>query len=132
MNELLALPYSPWSEKARWALDVCGVPYRYRHYQPLLGELELRGKTRRLRGAVAAPVLTGERGRVSDDSEKIARFADAQSGRPTLLPPGREAEIARWVALSERGLAAGRVLALDRQLRDDGALAEMVPRNLRR
>jgi glutathione S-transferase len=132
MNELLALPYSPWSEKARWALDVRGVPYRYRHYQPLLGELELRIKTRRLRGAVTVPVLTDERGRVYDDSEQIARFADAHGAGPTLFPSGRDGEIARWVALSERALSAGRVLSLQRQLQDDEALAEMVPRNLRR
>jgi glutathione S-transferase len=49
MNELLALPYSPWSEKARWALDVRGVPYRYRHYQPLLGELGVRRTLRKYR-----------------------------------------------------------------------------------
>jgi glutathione S-transferase len=132
MNELLALPYSPWSEKARWALDVRGVPYRYRHYQPLLGELELRLKTRRWRGTVTVPMLIDAQGRVYDDSEKIARFADAHGAGPALFPDGHEAAIARWVALSEAGLAAGRVLALERQLRDDDALLELVPRGLRR
>jgi glutathione S-transferase len=132
MNELLALPYSPWSEKARWALDVRGVPYRYRHYQPLIGELELRLKTRRLRGRVTVPMLIDAQGRVYDDSEKIARFADAHGTGPVLFPNEGEAAIARWVALSEEGLAAGRVLALERQLRDDDALSEMVPRSLRR
>jgi glutathione S-transferase len=132
MNELLALAYSPWSEKARWALDVRGVSYRYRHYQPLLGELELRLKTRRLRGAVTVPVLTDGHGRVYEDSEKIARFADTQGAGPALFPSGQDAAIARWVALSERGLAAGRVLALERQLRDDEALSEMVPRGMQR
>ena len=76
MNELLGLPYSPWSEKARWALDVRKVPYRYRVYQPLIGELELRIKMRRLRGPVTVPLLIDERGRVYDDSTDIARFAD--------------------------------------------------------
>jgi glutathione S-transferase len=131
MNELLALAYSPWSEKARWALDVRGVPYRYRHYQPLLGELELRLKTRRLRGAVTVPLLTDAGGRVYDDSEQIARFADATGTGPRLFPSQHEAVIAHWIARSEQGLSAGRALALERQLRDDEALLEMVPRNLR-
>ena len=27
MNELIYLPYSPWSEKARWALDAHGIVF---------------------------------------------------------------------------------------------------------
>jgi hypothetical protein len=50
MNELLRPALLSLVRKARWALDVRVVPYRYRHCQPLIGELELRLKTRRLRG----------------------------------------------------------------------------------
>ena len=32
MTELLGLPYSPWTEKARFALDVRRVPYTFRYY----------------------------------------------------------------------------------------------------
>ena len=60
MNELLGLPYSPWSEKARWALDVRHVPYRYRVFQPLIGEPALRFKTRRWTGTVTVPVMTDD------------------------------------------------------------------------
>jgi glutathione S-transferase len=65
MTELLALPFSPWSEKARWALDARGVPYDYRRYQPILGEPALRAKLRRARGPVTVPVLTTIDGVVS-------------------------------------------------------------------
>jgi glutathione S-transferase len=37
MIELVAVPYSPWSEKARWALDHHALPYRETAYQPLIG-----------------------------------------------------------------------------------------------
>jgi glutathione S-transferase len=131
MTELLALPFSPWSEKARWALDVRKVPYRYRLYQPLIGELELRLRTRRLRGVVTVPLLIDDGGRVYDDSASIARFADSQGQGPSLFPPEHEAAIARFIELSERGLAAGRAIALERQLADDEALAEMIPRAIR-
>jgi glutathione S-transferase len=131
MTELLALPFSPWSEKARWALDVRKVPYRYRHYQPLIGELELRLRTRRLLGAVTVPLLIDDRGRVYEDSASIARFADTQGEGPSLFPAEHEAAIARFIELSERGLAAGRALSLQRQLADDDALAELVPRAIR-
>jgi glutathione S-transferase len=132
MTELLALPYSPWSEKARWALDARKVPYRYRRYQPLIGELELRLRTRRLGGIVTIPLLIDAQGRVYDDSASIARFADGAGEGARLFPQQHAAAIARFIELSERGLSAGRALSLARQLGDDEALAEMVPRALRK
>jgi glutathione S-transferase len=131
MNELLGLPYSPWSEKARWALDVRRVPYRYRHYQPLIGEPALRMKTGRWRGNVTVPVLVDDAGRVYDDSAKIARFADSMGQGPTLFPREHEAAIDHWIDLGERALDAGRVLSLHRTLEDPEALRELVPRGLR-
>src|SRR5262245_28782286 len=109
MLELLGLPYSPWSEKARWALDVRKVPYRYRVYQPLIGEFELRLKTHRFLGAVTVPLLSDERaGEVYDDSAKIARFADTLGEGPRLFPAEHESAIAHWIEVSERGLEATR------------------------
>lgn len=132
MAELLGLIYSPWSEKARWALDARAVPYRFRPYLPLLGEPALRLKLRRWRGRVTVPVLTDDGGRVFADSLDIARWGDGHGDAPALLPAGREREIQRWVDLSEQGLNAGRALALMRVISDDDALLEMVPRPLRR
>ncbi|AGP33335.1 glutathione S-transferase [Sorangium cellulosum] len=132
MTELLGLVFSPWTEKARWALDVRGVPYTFRHYQPLVGEPALRVKLRRLTGRVSVPVLTADDGRVLADSADIARWADGRGAGPTLFPAEHEAEIARLIDLSERALAAGRARALSRMLADDEALAEMAPPPIRR
>jgi glutathione S-transferase len=132
MTELLGLVYSPWTEKARWALDVRRVPYTFRHYQPLLGEPALRMKLRRLTGRVSVPVLILDDGRVLADSADIARWADGHGEGPRLFPPEHEAAIAGFIALSERALAAGRVLSLHRMLADDEALLEMVPGPVRR
>jgi glutathione S-transferase len=131
-TELLGLPYSPWSEKARFALDARKVPYRSRLYQPLLGEPALRVKLRKLLGNVTVPVLTTDDGRVLADSADIARWADTRGEGPKLFPPEHEAEIARFIALSERGLSAGRALSLQRVLADDDALGELVPKGMRR
>src|ERR1700712_1622881 len=108
MHELLALPFSPWSEQAAWALDVSQVPYRYRLYSPLIGEPALRIKTRRWRGNVTVPVLTDERGEVYDDSVEIARFAAARGHGPNLFPVEHERQVLHWIDAAERGLAAGR------------------------
>lgn len=131
MPELLGLPYSPWTEKARWALDVRGVSYDFRHYQPLLGEVALRRKLSRWSGTVSVPVLTDDQGVAHGDSEAIARWADARGTGPSLFPREHDARLRELVALSERGLAAGRSLALLRVLEDDEALLEMVPKGLR-
>ncbi|HEX8791774.1 MAG TPA: glutathione S-transferase [Polyangiaceae bacterium] len=132
MTELLGLPYSPWSEKARWALDARRVPYRARTYAPLLGEPMLRVKLRKWSGPVTVPVLTDDDGRAIGESADIARWADGRGDGPALFPPELAHRVNDFVALSERGLAAGRGLSLARMLEDEEALGEMVPRALRK
>jgi glutathione S-transferase len=131
VTELLGLPYSPWSEKARWALDARHVPYTYRTYAPLVGELALRAKLGRWTGVVSVPALTDDDGRAIADSASIARWADARGEGPVLFPPELEKDIDRFIELSERGLSAGRALSLHRSLVDREALTEMVPRRVR-
>ena len=131
MPELLSIPYSPWSEKARWALDARHVPYTGVTYAPLVGELGLRRKLGRWSGRVSVPVLFDDDGRPVPDSLEIARWADLHGEGPALIPADLEADVARFVALSEEGLDAGRRLSLHRMLGDDEALGEMVPKGLR-
>jgi len=128
--ELLHLPYSPWSEKARWALECRRVPYRSRIYQPLIGEPALRIRLRRARGPVTVPVLFTADGPLADSLD-IARWAAGRGEGPDLFPHAADPEIAAWNALSERALAAGRVLSLRRVRKDRAALIELVPRRMR-
>jgi glutathione S-transferase len=131
MPELLGLPYSPWSEKARWAIEARGIVYDRRLYQPLIGELELRRKLRKWSGVVSVPVLLDDDGRAIADSAEIAKWADRRGDGPAMFPAGAEAEVDRFIALSERGMTAGRALSLLRLLEDDEGVLEMVPRALR-
>lgn len=126
--ELWSLSYSPWSDRARWALAHCGVEYRRHAYQPVLGEFALRLKLRRWYGPVSVPVMQTEDGMLAD-SHAIARWADAHANRGAakLFPPGRDAEIGRYDELSEAALAAGRTLGLQKVLQDDAALRELLP-----
>jgi glutathione S-transferase len=78
------------------------------------------------------PVLTDDDGRIIADSADIARWADGRGEGPPLFPGDLCARIDDFVALSERGLAAGRGLSLTRMLGDDEALGEMLPRSLRK
>lgn len=131
MNTLIHISYSPWSERARWALDVQKVPYVSQPYQPLIGEPALRLKTGNWQKNVTVPVLLTERGAITDSFD-IAQFA-AQEGRGVqLFPPDKMAQIEHFNALSERGLAAGRVLALLRVRENQQALLELAPKSLRK
>lgn len=130
--ELLGLPYSPWTEKARWALDVRHIPYTFVRYQPLVGELGLRRKLGRWRGVVSVPVLVADDGEVIADSTRIARWADAHGDGSALFPADHAAALDRFVEDSEHGLAAGRILSLRRVLGDDDALLELVPPSIAR
>ncbi|WP_437995626.1 glutathione S-transferase family protein [Sorangium sp. So ce185] len=69
---LITIPWSHYCEKARWALDRAGVPYREDAYLPLAHALpSLRAGGRR-----SVPVLVTRAGAVSDSTD-ILRYADA-------------------------------------------------------
>lgn len=53
----ISLDYSPWSEKARWALDWSGPSYENKAYLSMIGTPWLRYKTKTLAGPVSVPVL---------------------------------------------------------------------------
>ncbi len=84
MNELITIPFSHFCEKARWALDWCGVPYVERACLP---GLHLR-HTRRV-GGRTVPALIRSDGSALTDSSDILRWADAQApAARKLLPAG--------------------------------------------
>ncbi len=128
--QLLHLSSSPWSERARWALQSRRVDYQPRTYKPLLGEPELRWRLRKWSGPVSVPVLLTADGALGD-SWQIAQFAARHGSGPELFPAADLARIEAWNTLSEQGLAAGRALSLARVLRDPAALAELLPPALR-
>ena len=129
---LIGESFSPWSKKARWALEHRGLAYAYEEYVPTLSEPRLRWRLRQWSGSVSVPVLfAGER--PIRGSWNIACFAND-------LVDGSDAwdmtRVARWDTLSEVALAEGRtrvvrsVLANDRALEE--ALPPFVPQRLRR
>ncbi len=125
--ELFALGYSPWSEKARWALDHYRVPYLEHEFLPIIGEAALRVRLKQLRGAISVPLLIdGEQ--VFRDSLDIAHHA-RQVGESTidLFPAAHEHEIAVWNASSEAALSAARVLVSSKVLEDPAAKREALP-----
>ncbi len=124
--KLIALPMSPWSEKARWALDHHEIGYIEIEYVPMLGAPWLRMVTKTFSGKVTVPVLATPHG-VLKDSFTIARHADRVGRKPTLFPREHEAEIEAWNRESEAIIGAQRTLLIERTRRSPDAQAEALP-----
>lgn len=128
MPTLMHLPYSPWSERASWALDARGISYEKRRYEPILGEARLWWLRRGAPGPASVPVFVHEGGVISD-SRDIARWADTRGTGPRLIPD--DAAVKHWEEVTEEALQAGRALAMRRVLSAPDALTDLVPGFLR-
>lgn len=146
---LVGMPYSVWTEAARWALDWRRVPHRLREHVPFLGEPLARRAARRAGGVkpttpylLVDGLLTEGPARVgaSDGAPvfgalAIARWAEAHGTGPTLAPGADFDAVERVDALAERVRQAGRALVVNRLLGSDAALDEShpgaIPRALR-
>src|SRR5688572_25169899 len=118
---LVVLPVSPWSERARWALDHHRLAYETIAHAPFLGELKLR----RLTGSrtPTVPVLiAGDR--TITESWDIARYADREGHGTALIPPEREREVRTWTDLADLTKRRGRALVVGGLLASPEALDE--------
>lgn len=123
--EFIALSYSPWSEKARWALDHSGVKYREKAYLSMIGEPWLRLKTRQYKGRVTVPVLIDGQHKINDSLD-IAIYANSASSRKSNLFEN-ESAAKEWNELSEQALSIGRHFGVLRQLENKAAHKEILP-----
>jgi len=124
---LLSLHYSPWSERARWALDYQGVEYRLVQHAPFLGERRLRKVVGTPTARATVPVLVTD-GAVLRDSWDIALHADAHGTREKLVPPSLERSIRELNDVIESTMMRSRNLVTAALLADDAALDEGLPR----
>lgn len=126
MSELCGISYSPWTQKARWALEHHRISFRYVEHMPMLGEARLRWKAQKPVGRVTVPLLVTRHGALMD-SLAIAEHADRIGKGQTLFPEGKRGEILAWNDVSERALSAGRGLVVARTARSDAAKADAIP-----
>jgi glutathione S-transferase len=121
---LVQLPQSPWSEKARWALDHHHVRYISVEHVPLVYEPLLRLASRAARQKPTVPMLFDGK-RVVCDSFAIARHVDERGEGEKLIPLAHDAEITRWndrveeLMQNARARLVGRIPASPAALRDE-------------
>lgn len=94
MTRLITIPFSHYCEKARWALDVTGVPYAEEGHLPMFHFAAVK----RAGGKRTVPILVhGEE--VIADSTPIVAWCDAQ--RPGALLPRDEVDRAAALQLED-------------------------------
>jgi glutathione S-transferase len=125
---LYGMTSSPYSEKARWALDHHRIAYEWHEHTPMIGERSIRklagGNGSTSTGKVSVPLaIDGET--VLHDSLEIAKHAERTGKGARLF--ANEAAVATWVARSDEALGAARVLLFTRLLADREALRESLP-----
>jgi glutathione S-transferase len=107
---LIGLTYSPWTHRARWALDHHGIGYTFQEYLPVVGEPLLRARAGKWSGKISVPVLLTPHGAITDSIE-IVRHADS-IGSAARLYDGHEEAVAQWHPIAEEALAAARGLVI--------------------
>jgi glutathione S-transferase len=125
-NRLIVLPQSPWSERARWALDHHGLGYRLIEHVPFLGERRLRRLVGHPKGRATVPVLLAA-GEVFANSWDIACYADREGRGEKLIPADVESEAQRWNGIAEQAMIAARALTVHGLLASGQALQESLP-----
>lgn len=124
---LWGLSISPWTERARWALDHHQIRYRYREHTPMLGEPALRWRARRRESGRATVPLWIDEQRVLADAEAIARLADQRGSGESLFPSEHDATIRELSRDAERAMSSLRALVVAALLADPEAQVETLP-----
>jgi glutathione S-transferase len=124
--QLIGIGFSPWTEKARWALKHHALPYSYHEHLIIFGMPELRWRLGRWTGPLTVPALR-DGDQVLMDSWDIAQYAERNGQGSALFPKENSERIEHYNALSEKALSAARALVASRLLRSPEAKAEVLP-----
>jgi glutathione S-transferase len=125
--KLISLHVSPWSERARWALDHHGIAYQIVEHSPVLGERRLRRWVGTAKPRATVPVLMAG-SEVLTESWDIAAYADRTGAGSKLIVPEHDAQIRQWVERADDAMQAGRALILAAIIASPAALDEAMPR----
>jgi glutathione S-transferase len=125
-RKLVSLNVSPWSERAKWALDHHGLAYEVVEHMPIVGERRLRRLVGPGKPRATVPVLLAG-AEVVGESWDIAVYADREGKGAKLIPPEHEPAIRDWAALADEAANAGRALVLAAILANGPALDEQGP-----
>ncbi len=101
MHRLITIPFSHYNEKARWALDRWGVPYREERYMPMFHfvptmAVSLRhgmGRADKASTPFSTPLFITAEGECVRDSSDIVRWVSDRFAGGSLYPTPEVAEL---------------------------------------
>ena len=125
-RKLVGLYLSPWTERAKWALDHHRLIYKTIEHIPVIGERRLRRLVGPNKPRATVPVLLAD-GEVLTESWDIARYADRVGESTPLISPESEQDITKWQLLADNAMNAGRAIVIARTIASDEALDENAP-----
>ncbi len=113
---LITIRFSHFCEKARWGLDVCGIPYVEDGHLPAfhikpLKRAQARGEKDAASSRYSVPTLVLDDGSVLTDSTDILKYASEQSSTHDLYPQ-----------TAARAKDGSTILELERRFHDDIAI----------
>lgn len=118
MSTLYGIAQSPWTHRARWALEHHHVRYDYHEHVPMLGEVLLRRKAKAKKASV--PLLVGPEGEAVMGSFAIAKHAEGMGKGEPLIPKEDAEAVSKWNDVAEKITNAGRIDTI-RKLKVDRA-----------
>ena len=136
MHRLISLSFSNYNDKARWALQRCGVAFHEERYMPGFSSGAVAfatrgrgGKADRVSTRFSTPFMICEDGSYLSDSTDIARFASSHLPQGEgLFPDARVDELVE--RFSARLGPYTRLVAYYHALRHDGLLEKLAARNV--
>lgn len=132
-HHFYGMSYSPWTEKARWALDHHKIPYQYHEHLMMFGMPELRWHFGLFRTDLTVPALRSDTEKIID-SYRIAQYADHIGEHDPLFPEHCLRGIEQLNHLCESALDTARALVLTHMSQDPEAQKEalgFLPKPLR-
>lgn len=95
-----SLPYSPWSEKARWALDFHQIDYREENVTPVVDNLKFKFSARRPLKKVTYPILKLSYDYIFDSLE-IVKWAEKNMKGKSIIDFADYSKIKKWNDFSD-------------------------------
>lgn len=126
MHKLYGIYYSPWSEKARWALDYHKISYEWIEFTPIVDNVKLMWQAKKF-GRLTVPTLITPFGAVQG-SLSIVRYAEKQGRKEKLIPYEKEEDILRLDALAEVVFKASRAIITEKIKDNLNAQKDLLPK----
>ncbi|MFT6397739.1 MAG: glutathione S-transferase [Bradymonadia bacterium] len=137
MNRLISIKFSHYNEKARWALDRCGIPFVEEPHLPVTHMPFARaaaaghGKADKISSPYSTPVLVTETGPITDSTAIVAWASEHPNSEYDLMPAELMSEIQPLDRLfSEKFGAHTRRIAYHYCLQDKQLFSRLAPLNV--